>query len=144
MMFTAMTKPEEWNWATERAGCRRLSDTQGVVAYDNKARIKAVAVFDRFLADCCSVHLAIDNPIVIRSGFLTEVAEHLFVRCNLDRLFGMVPSDNEKALKFNKHIGFHEVTRIPDACGKGIAMVVMRMDKAGCRWIIEQEQEKVA
>ena len=107
--------------------------------YDNDI-IQAIAVFDSFTVDACSVHFAIDNPFVIKHGFLNEIARHLFIQCGRKRIFGLVPSNNEKALKLDKHIGMEEVARIPDAVKEGVDYIVMRMDKESCRWI-EQNKE---
>ena len=116
-------------------------DTQGIVAYDEAGAIQAISAFDSFTVDACSVHLAIDNPIVLRHGFLTELAYHIFVTCNRKRIFGLVPSNNKKARKLDEHIGFKEVARIPDAVREGVDYIVYRMDKEACRWLPQELRE---
>ena len=135
MRFTRLTKPEEWNWFTKRTYATRSSDTQGIVAYDDTDKIVAVTVFDTFTVDSCCVHLAIDNPIVIRRGFLNILFEHAFIVCDRDRMFASVVGTNKKSINFIKRIGGWEVTRIPDGYAKGVDTVIMRMDRDGCRWI---------
>ena len=139
MIFKPLTETEEWKWVQARAHPIACEDSQGLVAYDNDI-IQAIAVFDSFTVDACSVHFAIDNPFVIKHGFLNEIARHLFIQCGRKRIFGLVPSNNEKALKLDKHIGMEEVARIPDAVKEGVDYIVMRMDKESCRWI-EQNKE---
>jgi RimJ/RimL family protein N-acetyltransferase len=114
------------------------------VAYDEDGVIQAIAVFDSFTVDACSVHFAIDNPFVIRHGFLHEIARHLFIDCGRERIFGLVPSDNEKALKLDQHIGMEPVARIPDAMKRGVDYVVMRMNKEDCRWLPKVELKEAA
>lgn len=133
--FKPITTQEEWRWIRERARCIACEDSQGIVAICEDGAIGAVAAFDSFTVDACSVHLAIDRPIVLRRGFLSEIAAHLFYACSRKRIFGLVPSNNEKALRLDKHIGFREVTRIPDAMKEGVDYVVMRMDREDCRWL---------
>jgi hypothetical protein len=77
--FRPLTEQVEWTWMYERAHQIACEDSQGIVAYDDKDEIQAVAVFDSFTVDACSVHFAIDNPMVIRSGFLNEIARHAFI-----------------------------------------------------------------
>ena len=137
MKFKALTTPEEWEWIHERAHPIACSDTQGIVAYSDRG-ILAVAVFDSFTVDACNVHFAIGSPFVIRHGFLAEIARHLFVTCGRDRIFGLVPANNQKALKLDKHIGMKQVAVIPDALAKGVDYIVMRMDKSDCRWLPEE------
>jgi len=138
--FTPMTQVEEWNWVTERARCMRMSDTGGIVAYDGDGQIQAICVFDSFTVDNCTVHLAIDNPLVLRHGFLNEVARHLFHVCDRKRLFGMARSDNAKANKFNEKIGWKVVATIPDGFADGIDFIVYRMDRDECRWLNKQKE----
>ena len=140
MMFRPLQNQEEWNWVRTRAHCIFCEDSQGIIAYDERG-IQAVAVFDSFTVDACNVHFAIHNPFVIRSGFLVQIAIHLFVTCGRNRIFGLVPSTNKKALKLDTHIGMKEVTRVPDALAKGVDYVVLRMNKDECRWLPEELRE---
>jgi hypothetical protein len=52
-----------------------------------------------------------------------------------------VPSNNEKALKLDRHIGFKEVARIPNAVAEGVDYIVMCMEKSECRWLPEELRE---
>lgn len=140
MLFKAMDSQEEWNWIWERAHPLWCRDTAGIVAYNENGEIQAACVFDSFTVDACSVHFAIDNPFVIRHGFLHEVARHLFIHCDRKRIFGLIPSDNEKAHKLDLHIGFREVARIPDAYADGIDYIVVRMDREDSRWLEERKR----
>lgn len=140
MEIKAMTDAVEWEWMVERTAVIACADTQGVVAYRGGA-IAAMCVADSFTVDGCCVHLAIDDPLVLRGGFLEEISRHLFVSCSRKRLFGLVPSNNAKALKFDKHIGFTEVARIPNAIRTGVDYVVMVMEREDCRWLPKEMRE---
>lgn len=133
--FKALTEPQEWHFIKVLANVIACEDSQGVVAYDDNG-IAAVCVADCFTAENCQVHVAIRNPMVIRRGFLHEVFRHLFVTCKRVAVFGGVPSDNAKALKWDAHIGFKEVRRIPDFYARGVDCIVFRMDREDCRWLV--------
>ena len=122
IMFRRLTEPYDWDWFAKRTHTIACADSQGIVAYDKKGVVHGVCVLDSFTVDACSVHLAIDNPFVIRHGFLNEIALHAFITCGRKRLFGLVPSTNEKARKLDEHIG-------------------MRLDKADCRWLPQELRE---
>lgn len=141
MIFAPLTTAEEWAWFKERAHVIACEDSQGIVVYDDAQNIAAMAVFDSFTVDGCSVHLAIDNPFAIRHGLFSEVARHAFVACGRKRMFGLVPSNNAKALKLDRHIGFTEVARIPNAVAEGVDYIVMCLEKADCRWLTEEMRE---
>jgi len=135
MVFKPLKTCEEWRWINARTHAIYCEDTQGILALDGQGRILAAAAFDSWTVDACSVHMAIDKPIVLRHGFLSEIARYLFVESHRERIFGLVPTDNDKALKLNAHMGWREVARVDDAVATGVGYVVMRMDKADCRWI---------
>lgn len=142
MKFKALTTQEEWKWLDKRASPTRDEFSQGIVAYDDKGKICAAFLACGFSHDGCEVHLAIDNPMAIRRGFLHECLGYIFNTRSRKRAFGLVPSDNAKALKFNRHIGFSEVARIPDGYATGVDYVVMRMEAEGNPWVtIKQPQE---
>ena len=139
--FRPLTTAEEWAWVRARAHPIACEDSQGVVAYDQSTgSILGVCVADSFTADACNVHLAIDSPSILRRGFINELAQHLFHDCGRKRVFGLVPEDNARALKFNKHIGFQEVARVPHAVREGVGYVVMSMARTDCRWFNEQRE----
>lgn len=140
IQFKSMTRPDEWNWITHRAKCKHMSDTQGIVAYDEEGVIKAMAAFDSFTVDNCSIHIAIDNPFVIRRGFLHAICRHAFWTCGRDRMFATIASNNEKSLKFVEHTGFYMVSMIGDGLKKGVDLIIMRMDKDSCPWLVEYEE----
>ena len=140
MKFLPLRLPHEWEWVRQRTHVIACEDSQGIVVYDNNG-IAAVAVLDSFTVDGCCVHLAIDNPLAIRHGLFSEVARHAFHACGRKRVFGLVPSNNEKALKLDRHIGFTEVARIPNAVAEGVDYIVMCMEKSECRWLPEELRE---
>jgi hypothetical protein len=144
VQFTPLNTQEEWTWFKERTHVIRCEDTQGVVAYSETGKILAIMAADSFSPDSCNVHLAIDNPIVIKHHFLHECFRHLFYTCRRAHIFGLVPANNARALKFDKHIGFKEVARIPDGVGTGTDYVVLRLDRTECRWIEQPKIEEVA
>jgi hypothetical protein len=137
MDFVPLLGAHEWDWMKARAHMITCEDSRGIVAYDDKNRIAACCVFDSFTADSCNVHIAIDNPLVIRSGFLKEIFRYLFVESGRKRIFGFIPANNEKSLNFSKHVGWVEDKRITNGFATGIDYVVLCMEKADCRWIEE-------
>lgn len=131
----------EWNWMRERTSLLRVEDTRGIVAYeDNDGSILAACVADSFGVDNCNVHICIGNPLVIRRGFLNEIARWLFIDCGRTRILGLVPSNNERARRFDEHIGFTEIARVPNAVADGVDYIVMEMHRDTCRWLPAQKE----
>jgi hypothetical protein len=137
--FKPIETPFEWDWIKKRTHILLCEDMMGIVAYEtDNGNILAACAADSFVSDKCNVHVAIDNPLVIRHGFLKEAFEWLFVGCGRKFVLGLVPSYNEKALKFDQHIGFREINRIPDAFGTDVDCIVLRMDAHDCHWLLEE------
>jgi hypothetical protein len=143
VIFKPLTEQAEWIWFKERTHVLQCEDSQGIVARGEDGSIKAVCVADSFSPDSCNVHMAIGTPLVIKHGFLHEIGRHLFETCGRSHIFGMVPANNDKAYKFDLHIGFTEVCRIPDGVGTGTDYIILRMDKADCPWIKHEKEEEL-
>lgn len=138
--FKRMETAAEWQWMKERTHLIFQEDTQGIVAMDEDG-IAAMVIFDTFTVRSCNVHMAIERVAAVRAGLFTEVAVHGFHVCGKDRFFGLVPSNNEKALKLNRNIGFEIVTEVPDALDDGVGYTVMRLNKQDCRFLPVEMKE---
>ena len=67
--------------------------------------------------------------MVLRHGFKEETFDYVFETCDRGIVYGLTPSDNEKALKFNKHIGLVELYRMKDAHKIGVDLVLQEIRK---------------
>ena len=108
-------------------------DTRGIVAVQDDIP-QAIAVFDNWSFNSCMIHIWIESAFVLKHGFAEEVFKFAFSD-GRTLVIGITPSDNPKALKFIKHIGFVEVYRIKDGYKKGVDYVVTEMHKEKCRYI---------
>ena len=93
---------------------------------------------DSWAPNSCQMHFAIDNPMVIRHGFFETVADFCYNVRGIETIVGLVPADNEKAIKLDKRIGFKEALRIPNGYKDGIDYVVMLMTREDCRWLKQE------
>lgn len=141
MIFKPLTNDFEWEWVIKRACPMPVYDSQGIVAYDERSgKIAGVVVMDSWTQSGCQAHIAIENPFCIRSGLLHEVARHVHIACGRRYIFGLVPANNEKALRFDQKIGFTEVARVPDGYAEGVDYVVMRLSKDDNMWLEENRE----
>jgi hypothetical protein len=115
---------------------RECADSRGITALNPKTGPLGICLFDTWTANSCQIHIWIDNPVIIKYGFLTEIFDFVFSEESGRKLVvGFTPSDNPKALKFIKHVGLEEITRIPNVYGDGIDAVLTTLTKQDCRWI---------
>jgi len=73
------------------------------------------------------VHIALDKPLT--KAFLKVIFDYPFNKVKTDRIIGLVPKDNLKAIKLNEKLGFrlmqHDET------------MVYQMVKNECKWLKE-------
>ncbi len=143
--FKRLETAAEWEWIRSRSYPILVSDTQGIVAYDEKTgKIAGIVVMDSWTPSGCQTHFAIDNPMCIRRGLFREVAIHIHVTCGRPYLFGLVPANNEKALAFDLKMGFEEVARVPDGFAEGVDYIVLRMAREDNPWLPEEFKQEAA
>jgi RimJ/RimL family protein N-acetyltransferase len=138
-MFRALDIVEDWPHLRERLPVKLCEDTKGIVHVSDENVIDAVCVFDNWTFTAVQTHIWMANPFVIREGFLNQIAEYAFNQCGMQMLIGLVNSDNQKALGFDKHIGFKELLVIPDGFAPGVDQHILQLRREDCRWLNEEE-----
>jgi len=134
-VFDVLNVQRDWPWVAERVHCHLVEDSGGFVAFDAERRHCAAVVFDSFTETCCCCHIVVENPHVLRRGFLQMAAHAIFVHAGIHVVIGVTPSDNEKALRFNRKVGWQEIYRVRDGYGFGVDLVVQEMRRETCRWL---------
>ena len=79
-------------------------------------------------------HIAIEKPVKALVNLFQVVCEYAFVQCGLKRLTGLVPTNEQNIIKFDKHLGFEEECVLKDAA-PGADMQVLVMWADNCRWL---------
>ena len=144
VIFSPLT-PEYVGWVKENLDPIFCDDTRGILALDeDTGKVLAVCVMDQWTVNSCQTHIAIKNPWVIRHGFMHEVASYIFEVSKRKKIFGLTPSNNKKAIKFNKHIGFREIGRLPEAYDDGVDYIVYQMDKEDCKFLPQTLEQEAA
>lgn len=108
-----------------------------------EGKILGVVGFDGWNGASCQMHVAGEGNWVSRE-LIRATFDYAFNVAGLNVLLGLVPSGNEKALRFDKHVGFVEVARIKDAHPDG-ELVVLELRRENCRFLRNKNgQEKYA
>ena len=90
--------------------------------------------FDNWSSSSVEMHCAGEGRWITRE-LIYKSFTYPFVRGGVEVVIGRVGGDNAKALKLNRHLGFVEQCRIPNAWEDGHDMVIMAMQKADCKWL---------
>ena len=90
-------------------------------------KIVSGVVFNNFNESNATCHIAVSKPNRMFLELLDHAYSYAFGQCQLKRLTGLVASDNHKALRLDKHIGFIEegVMRQAGRQGQDIIMLVL-------------------
>ena len=90
-------------------------------------KIVSGVVFNNFNESNATCHIAVSKPNRLFLELLDHAYSYAFGQCQLKRLTGLVASDNHKALRLDKHIGFIEegVMREAGRQGQDIIMLVL-------------------
>lgn len=135
----AMSRKEEFLWIQEAAECAYCDDVNGIVMYRDGDLVAGI-LLESWSHNSVTIHIRVDDPLVFKHRFAEECFNYIFVTCERGVLIGITPSNNEQALKFNRHIGLTEIYRIRDGYDVGIDYVVQELRKEDCRYI-EHGQE---
>lgn len=134
--FRALYGPFDWGWINQQVGIIQCEDTTGITAIDlDTNETVGACVMDNWTNNSVQAHFMVSTPMILRHGFLEECFDFMFNEKGLKYIYGMVPANNAKALKLNKHMGFTERLRLPEAYADGVDYVVMELTRDNCKYL---------
>jgi len=123
-------------WMTERTGLELTSGLRGIMAVDGKGKIHGAVGFDRWLGNAAHVHIALDNPLVVRSLAPAACAFLFGAPCWKEIAIGVIPAHNERSLRLaTRVLGFKVVHRFKDGWAPQDDVVLLEMRKEDCKWL---------
>jgi L-amino acid N-acyltransferase YncA len=142
-MMVEPKTPEQWDM------CRKLilhgagvapSSDQRFLIWTAKDKPVLVVCFNAFFQKCCQIHVAMapgyrHTP----RQMLYETFRKPFEEWGIDVLLGVVSSKNEAAMRYDMHLGFRELARLPGVHSDGGDLVILEMWKRDCRFIEEKK-----
>lgn len=122
-------------WVAARVGQDGEWSNWEAIGLEVNGDLIAGVVFDSYVpgARCC-MHVAGIGRNWLNRAFLWTCFDYAFVQMGCQVVIGLVNADNQDALRFDLHIGFEEVTRIPNGAGD-CDLVVLAMQRKTCRWL---------
>jgi len=124
-------------------GLNHCTDTKGMVAVDlERNKTVGAVIFDNWTPNAVHAHIILEEPMVLRYGFLEEAFHYAFITAGRQFMLATIQSNNKKSLKFVKHIGFNEICRIENGYEDGVDIVMLSADREHCRFI-EKSKEAV-
>lgn len=128
-------------WAAEHIGIRAFKSDAQAIGLERGGDLIAVAVFDTFSTTDCMIHIASDGSgHWLTRAFLAHVFSFPFIQCGYLRVMSPIDESNQRALRFNRHLGFEQEGRHPFAAKDGGAVLTMGLLRDHCRFIPKSAQ----
>lgn len=118
-------------------------DFQAIGRTNEAGELMGVVGFNGFCGNTACMHIAGEGNWVSRE-FIKQVFHYTFVQLKLEYLIGTVAANNERALNFDKRMGFTELVKLPNGWAPGIDLIVLHMHKDDCRWIKQLKLARAA
>ena len=119
--------------------------TRGMVAY-NPDTTETLAIFlaESWTANSASIHGIILQRMVLRHGWLEEIADYMFTRAARKQLYTVVRDDNKRSLRLIEKLGFRQVARLEDAVANGIDYLIFELKRENCAYWQQPALQKVS
>ena len=146
-MLISARSPEEKRAAAaillEKAGVQPCADMQALVWVNEESQqVEWVVGYTGFIGKVCQMHVVNLGTRRSPRKMLWAAFDYPFNQVGLEAVLGIVNSNNDSAIRFDKHLGFKEVMRLDGLHVGGGDIVIMRMDRDECRWIKEIDHEE--
>jgi len=119
----------------------RTEDMRVMGWFDQETNeLKCVIAMNGFMGNTCQVHIAMaDNFHFAPRVFISAAADLLFNHLKRERIIGFVNSHNKKAMRFDRHMGYEEILRLPKAHDDGGDIVIFSMTREQCKYLPKAE-----
>jgi len=122
-------------------GVQRCEDLQAIFWADENNNVEWCVGYTAFIGKTCQMHMVNLKGGYTPKQLLKAAFDYPFNHCNLEMVFGIVNSNNVKAMEYDQKLGFTEAKRFVGMHDDGGDLVVFEMNKADCRWIRERKNE---
>jgi len=121
------------SWITGVLGMQ-FSSYARFIGQEIDGQIKAVVGYDNIMDKSCMMHVASIVPNWLNKDLLWAVFDFPFNKLGVKVILATVSSNNEEALKLDRHLGFVDKAYIEDAHIDG-DLVILAMRRENCRWL---------
>jgi len=131
---------EQWallaRFLNEYAHVQPSADLKVMAYVTGQNRVLMVVGFNAFMGSVAQIHIAFaPGEHYTPKAMLPAVFNHGFNDFNRKKLIGIVNSKNERAMKYDLHLGFVEEYRMPGMHDDGGDIVILSMTKEQCRYL---------
>lgn len=144
-MINIATTPEALQIAANillaKAYVQPCGDLRALFWVNKSNEIEWVIGYTAFIGKTCQMHVVNLTEHTTPRNLIFAAFDFPFNYLGIEKVFGVVNSNNERAMKYDQKLGFKEVQRFVGMHDDGGDIVLFGMDKADCRWIAEYKDE---
>lgn len=124
----------------KEVGVQPCGDLQALFWVDEQDKIEWVIGYTAFIGKTCQMHMVNLKGGYTPKQLLKASFDYPFNQLGIEKAFGIVNSNNVKAIQYDQKLGFKEAVRFAGMHDDGGDLVVFEMDKTDCRWIRERNK----
>ena len=122
-------------------GVQPCGDLQALFWVDKENKIEWIVGYTAFIGKTCQMHVVnLSDTAYLPKKLVRGAFDYPFNYCGLEKVFGLVDSNNVRAMEYDQKLGFKEAIRFAEMHDSGGDLVVFEMNKADCRWIKERKK----
>jgi hypothetical protein len=138
-MIVSPKTAKEWSamagFLQVHAGVHASQD-MAMMGWVEQERLRIACGMHGFMGKVCQIHIAFEPDWTFSPRqMLHEVFKYAFITRGCELVLGVVNSKNEKAIRFDAHLGFKELYRIPSMHDDGGDIVLLGLRKLDCRYL---------
>lgn len=108
-----------------------------MIGWVRDGELSMVVGFNGFMGKVAQIHVSMLPEFHFTpKAMLREVFGYAFNLAERELLLGIVSSENTTAIKYNEHLGFNELWRLPNMHENDGDLIVMGMYKHECRYLV--------
>jgi RimJ/RimL family protein N-acetyltransferase len=125
------------DWISKRLN-QKFPEDSTFLGQVKDSKLVAVRGYCNFVGNSCAIHIASEGSHWMNRELLWACFDYPFNKLEKKVIVTALDANNEKAVRLNRHLGFHIETVIKDAHENGDLMI-MTMRKENCRFLKTKE-----
>lgn len=121
-------------WLCSRTEGQYTPNIGTYIGLEENGTLCAVVGFDNYNGASISMHVAGEGKRWINREYLWYCFYYPFEQLKVNKILGLVSSDNLDALRFDRHLGFKQEAVISNACPNG-DLIILTMTKDQCKFL---------
>ena len=101
---------------------------------EKNGQIVCGVMFENFTGRSMQIHVAKEPDARMSKTWLKALFGFAFLRCKVNKIIGVIDSENSESLRFTRHIGFTDEAFIKDAGPNG-DFYILTMTRQQCRFL---------